>query len=199
MESDVKLKCEDKSRLIRLNAWEARNYVQFRLKISNVNSEKIEICAQDIIRILDEEKKFQVETLKKIILSEESVFKNSIKKLRKSVDFVEFQKIIENQILIEDLNENKYLSSDVLYIRDASDKPIKRNFLTAYVANFVNNERTLYALENMTNSKLELKGKKYHKKNNIIKLNTSLLILFVIMFLIINFKYFYNFKFTEKR
>ena len=105
-ESNLDKICKDKSRNVRLNIWEARNPVTYRLKIKDIDGENIQKCAYAIVDLLQVEKATQTQTVKKIVDFEKKMFEESIVNLMESVDFRKFQQLIDRNFLLTNNDED---------------------------------------------------------------------------------------------
>tara|TARA_B100001027_G_C16210655_1_gene304972 strand:- start:195 stop:899 length:705 start_codon:yes stop_codon:yes gene_type:complete len=194
-ESNIDNICEDKSRNVRLNIWEARNPVTYRLKIKDKDGENIEKCAYAIVDLLQVEKVKQTQTVKKIVDFEKKMFEESIVDLMSSVDFRKFQKLIDKDFLLRNNNEDlkkkeildllqrKILNSNTIYLSDVvidPEKPIKNNFLTGYVYNYIDNFITFKNITTMTDAKIEFQSSKNFKRENLFKMSLTIFIIYVL-------------------
>ena len=194
-ESNIDNICEDKSRNVRLNIWEARNPVTYRLKIKDKDGENIEKCAYAIVDLLQVEKVKQTQTVKKIVDFEKKMFEESIVDLMSSVDFRKFQKLIDKDFLLRNNNEDlkkkeildllqrNILNSNTIYLSDVvidPEKPIKNNFLTGYVYNYIDNFITFKNITTMTDAKIEFQSSKNFKRENLFKMSLTIFIIYVL-------------------
>ncbi len=194
-ESNLDKICKDKSRNVRLNIWEARNTVTYRLKIKDIDEENITKCADAIVDLLQVEKALQTQTIKKIVDDEKKMFEDSIIDLMASVDFQKFQKLIDRDFLVTnnekelkkkdilDLLQKRMLTSNTLFLSDLvseDEKPIKNNFLTGYIYNYIDSFITYKNITTMTDAKIELQGSKNFEKDNLFKMSLTIFIIYLL-------------------
>ena len=141
------------------------------------------------------EKATQTQTVKKIVDFEKKMFEESIVDLMESVDFRKFQQLIDRNFLLTnndedlkkkdilDLLQRKILTSNTIYLSDfVSDpeKPIKNNFLTGYVYNYIDSFITYKNITTMTDAKIEFLGSKDFKRENLFKMSLTIFIIYLL-------------------
>ena len=204
----IKKNCQNFTRNVRLNIWEARNMVDWRFKIKNTNPKKIELCINQIIEAIEEKRKEEILKVHSINEFESSIFRDSVKEVIYNNDFKKFRDFVKQEAkdleinkTEEDFNSTKdnldgdldllvsALKLNTLNINERLSTPkFSNNFLAGYVYNFLESYKSMRYINSLTESKVEKISERYFLKTNILKFNLAILFLLMISLIFINIK-----------
>lgn len=201
--SDEVLKsCPDFGRNVRVSVWEARNLIDFRLEVRNPDQKIIENCANTVFNTIEEKRASELLKLEELNTFELKVFESSVKKVIESDDFKKFREFVNENVDILD-KEKSYFNSDkntidqlnsvtnideVFLNQLVNPPPFRNNFLTGYIYNFLEMNKTLQYNKNMKTSKMKLISAGNFKNKNILKFNFAILFILIIVILLANQK-----------
>lgn len=205
----IKKNCQKFSRNVRLNMWEARNMVDWRFEIKNINPKNIELCINQIIEAIEEKRKEEILKVKEINEFESSIFRDSVKEVIYNNDFKKFRDFVKDEaknlenFKKEDDNDKSTSDSmdgamevlvnalklNTLNIDERLSAPkFSNNFLAGYVYNFLESYKSMRYINSLTDTKIEKISERYFIKKNIFKFNLAILFLLIISLIFINMK-----------
>lgn len=216
---EINKSCPNFSKNVRFNQWEARNNTDWRISIKNKSTKEIEICINKIFFEIEKKRSEQISIVENLSEMEMEIFQEGVRKVIYDNKFREFLNQMtdatENLNFYErELNKNKIIDKntfpnvenksrisefelinllrDINMFGDTSNLKLRENFLTGYIFNFLTSYKALKYTNNLTETKITKVGNEYFLKKNIFKFNIAMIVLFLVIFTIIN----YN-KFTK--
>ena len=214
---EINKSCPDFSKNVKFNQWEARNPTDWRISIKNKNTKEIEICINKIFLEIEKKRSEQISIVENLSKMEMEIFQEGVSTVMYDTKFKEFMNQMSDATENLDLYERektlnkKYdknnltdfesksklsefelinLLRDINMYEDTSNIKLRQNFLTGYIFNFLASYKALKYTNNLTTTKITKVDNEYFLKKNIFKFNTAIIVLFLVIFTIINYNKF---------
>lgn len=200
--------CQNFERKVRLSIWEARNEIDWRFEINNSNPKNIELCINQIVKAVEEQRKEEILKVQTINQFEATIFRDSVKEVIYNNDFKSFRDFVKQEAKNLEIikNDDELKSNDntevddmellvsalklnTLNINERFATPkFSNNFLTGYVYNFLESYKSLRYINSLKETEVQKISEKYFLKTNILKFNFAILFLLIISLIFINIK-----------